>query len=306
MKATEVTIAIPTYRRGGILVATIRRLLDLPSPAAEIVVADQTERHAANDEALLAAWADRGAIRWFRLPSPSIPHAMNEALLHATAPLVLFLDDDIEPASDLAAAHAACFDDQSIWATVGQILQPGESPVVVSRPPDDLEFRFNHDRPELVTNVMAGNLCVRRDRAVRAGGFDENYIGAAYRFESDFALRLTAAGGRIRFEPRASLRHLQLATGGLRAYGDHRSSASPAHSAGDYYFALTHRRPIAPYALRRIRRNVFTRWHLRHPWAIAPKLIGELRGLARALALQRRGSRLLPARATETPDARRE
>src|SRR2546430_13404701 len=34
-----------------------------------------------------------------------------------------------------------------------------------------------------------------------------------YRFETDFALRLAAAGGKTWFEPHASLRHLKLATG---------------------------------------------------------------------------------------------
>src|ERR1041385_2066784 len=97
---------------------------------------------------------------------------------------------------------------------------------------------------------------VTRSRCVELGGFDENFVGAAYRFETDFALRVAAAGGRIWFEPHASIDHLKLSTGGLRSYGDHRTSASPFHSAGDYYFALHHRRPLWRYALRRLRANV--------------------------------------------------
>ena len=296
MRAADVTIVIPTYRRGEILVATLDRIHALPSPPAAILVVDQTESHAAGIAAELERRNRSGEIRLMTLAQPSIPHAMNEGLLAAMTPLVLFLDDDIEPASDLAAEHAACFDDATLSATVGQILQPGEAPATQPRPADDLEFRFNHDRSEIVTNVMAGNLCVRREAALAAGGFDENYTGAAYRFESDFALRLGAAGGRIRFEPRAAIRHLQLATGGLRSYGDHRSSSSPAHSAGDYYFGLTYRRDFSRYALRRMRRNVLTRWHLHHPWAIPPKLLGEVRGLLRAMSLRRRGARLVTGR----------
>src|SRR5947207_12272097 len=139
---------------------------------------------------------------------------------------------------------------------------------------------------------MAGNLSVKRQQAIDAGGFDENYVFAAYRFETDFALRLTAAGGRIRFEPRASLRHLKLPSGGLRAFGDHRVTASPAHAAGDYYFAL-HHRPFWRYAARRLVKNVATRFHLAHPWHIPSKLIGEMRGMLLARRLARQGPKLL-------------
>ena len=218
---------------------------------------------------------------------------MNVALLAATTPLVLYLDDDVEPSAGLIAAHQAAHAADERWAVVGQILQPGEEPRHFEQPEDDLEFHFNHDRGRLVANVMAGNLSVKRGQAIAAGGFDENFVGAGYRFETDFALRLIDAGGTIWFAPEATLRHLKLSTGGLRSYGDHRSSPSPAHSVGDYYFAIHHRRPLWRYALRRMRRNVATRYHLSHPWTIPTKLIGELRGLLRARRLARRGRKLV-------------
>src|SRR5207244_12524353 len=102
---------------------------------------------------------------------------------------------------------------------VGQILQPGQRPARVDQPADDLEFRFHADEGRFVTNVMAGNLSVKRERFLELGGFDENFVGVAYRFDSDFALRGAAAGATLAFEPRASIDHLKLATGGLRSYG---------------------------------------------------------------------------------------
>jgi GT2 family glycosyltransferase len=304
------TIAIPTYNRGAILVDTIARLLALEPSASEIVIADQTLAHSPDVAARLAAWHAEGAIRHLRLPEPSIPHAMNVALTEAQHPLVLFLDDDLIPAPGLVGEHLRAHRDASIWAVAGQVLQPGETPVRVAQQDDHLLFRFNSDTGAFLSNVMAGNLSVNRDRALAIGGFDENYIGAAYRFETDFALRLTAAGGRIWFEPRASIHHLKLSTGGLRAFGDHRSTMSPVHAAGDYYFALTHQPAFASYALRRLRQNVLTRWHLRHPYAIPTKLIGELRGMLLGWRLHRQGPRLVTAagnvqRARDLPGANR-
>lgn len=299
------SIAIPTYNRGEILLETIERLLRLDQTAGAIIVADQTAEHPPPQAGALERWSRSGTIVWLRLAEPSIPRAMNSALLAARTPLVLFLDDDVLPAADLVAAHTAAHADPAVWAVAGQVLEPGEEPVVyVENPPreergargkglEDLAFRFNSTRSAVVANVMAGNLSVKRDRAIAIRGFDENFVGAAYRFETDFARRLVGAGGLIRFDPGASVRHLKLASGGLRSYGDHRASASPAHSVGDYYFAMHHVPGFLRYAGRRIRQNVATSFHVSHPWTIPSKVLGELRGVLLARALFRKGRRLL-------------
>jgi GT2 family glycosyltransferase len=300
------TIAIPTYNRGAILVETIDRLLALQPRADAILIADQTKQHDPAVEARLHAWHEQGDLRWLRLETPSIPKAMNDALEAATTPLVLFFDDDIIPNADIVGAHVNAHANAEVWAVAGQVLQPGQEPNVgrasarlprggraEARPTlSDLSFPFNSTETTYVNNVMAGNLSVKRDKALRIGGFDENFIGAAYRFETDFAMRVTAAGGKILFEPRASLRHLQLSTGGLRSYGDHRTAPIPAHSAGDYYFALHHMPRFWPYAARRVVQNVATRYLAAHPWRIPGKLIGEWRGLLLARRLHRKGRRL--------------
>jgi hypothetical protein len=64
------------------------------------------------------------------------------------------------------------------------------------------------------------------------------------------------------------------------------------HSVGDYYFARLHAPRFWPYAAARVWRNVATRYHLRHPWTIPAKVIGELRGIALAGRLVRRGRKL--------------
>ncbi|HVG22698.1 MAG TPA: glycosyltransferase [Thermoanaerobaculia bacterium] len=287
-----ITIAIPTYNRGPILVETIERLLDLEPRAEAIVIADQTPEHRRDVHARLDEWHRTGAIQWLRLEQPSIPRAMNDALLAAKTPLVLFFDDDIIPDRGIVQGHVEAHRDGAIWAVAGQVLQPGEEPREVEQRGDALQFRFDATRGAFVNNVMAGNLSVKRARALAIGGFDENFVGAAYRFETDFAIRVAAAGGKVWFEPRASLRHLQLATGGLRSYGDHRRAPVPAHSAGDYYFALHHVRGFWRYAARRLAQNVVTRYLLTHPWNIPPKIVGELRGLLLARRLHRKGRAL--------------
>lgn len=296
------SIAIPTYNRGAVLMETIPRLLALEPPASEIMIVDQTGEHPRHVAARLAAWNASGAIRLMRLDEPSIPRAMNLALTATTSRYVLFLDDDIIPSPSLIAAHLDAYRDSGIAAVVGQVLQPGEEPAHHDEATlrrgtiADLEFRFNHDRACDIRNVMAGNLSVERESALAIGGFDESFVAVAYRFESDFALRLAKAGGRIRFEPSASIRHLKIRSGGIRAYGDHRRSASPAHSVGDYYFARRHAPAFWRYVGRRLMHNVATRYHLRRPWTIPGKLLGEARGLLLALRLAARPPQLATRR----------
>jgi GT2 family glycosyltransferase len=287
------TIAIPTYGRGSVLCETISMLLRLETPAGEIVIVDQTPSHPPEVEAKLLGFDASGAIRLIRLPQPSIPHAMNVALREASHPWVLFLDDDIIPDGNLVAAHLRAIRETNATAIVGQVLQPGEEPQHFDEATlrrgfiRDLEFRFNHDTAADVQNVMAGNLCVNREKALAIGGFDERYTAVAYRFETDFALRLIAAGGRIRYEPAASIRHLKAPGGGVRMWGDHRTSASPAHSVGDYTFARRHVPNFWRYVLLRLRKNILTRFHLTHPWTVPGKVIGEMRGLIGALRDER-------------------
>jgi SAM-dependent methyltransferase len=139
-------------------------------------------------------------------------------------------------------------------------------------------------------------LSVDRALALSVGGFDENFIPpVSFRFETEFAKRLIAAGGKIRFSPEASIRHLRISTGGTRSRGSHMASFSPLHGAGDYYYALRCGKGLDRilYMLRRPFREVRTKFHLLHPWWIPVKFIGELRAMALAFRLDKTGPRLL-------------
>jgi GT2 family glycosyltransferase len=296
------SVVIPTFGRDEVLTDTIEQLLAQSPAAAELLIVDQTPRHPEATEAKLLAWHATGAIRWIRRTEASQPSALNAALMVATQPFVLMLDDDIRIEPGFLASHIEGFLDESVWGVVGQVLQPGEVPLEAHvRKPDegplaDLEFPFRSATATWVLNGMSGNLCVRTDRAREIGGFDENFLPpVAYRFDTEFCKRLCKAGGRIRFQPSARIYHLRAARGGTRSQGSHQNSADPIHGVGDYYFAFRLGLNLATlsYVLRRPLREVTTRYHLRRPWWIPVKLIGELRAMLLAFRLFRSGPRLL-------------
>ena len=288
---------IPTLGRDKVLADTIESLLVLREPAAELLIVDQTPVHDDGTTQKLMRWDEDGRIRWIRLSKPSITRSMNHGLREASSPLVLFLDDDIRPRGELISKHAAAHQSRpDLWATVGQVIQPWQEPEDLDAPRKtvglrrDEDFPFHSTRELEVHNVMAGNLCVRRDRALSIGGFDENFQGAAYRFETEFARRIEAAGGSIRFLGNAGIDHLRVENGGTRVAGSHLTSASPRHGVGDHYYAMLHAESwgeATSYCVRRILREVRTKFHLTHPWWIPVKLLGEVRAYVAARRLIR-------------------
>lgn len=294
------SVVIPTCGREQVLVDTVSALLALERPADEVLVIDETENHDPETLRYLKQAEADGRIRWRRHRQPGQVSKLNRGLREASGDVILFLDDDIVPSPALVEMHRqAHARHPEAWAVVGQVLQPGEEP---SSPASrrtggsalrrDLDFPFRSAAPAWVENVMTCNLSVRRERALAVGGFDENFVPpVAHRAETEFAKRLAAAGGKIRFEPAASVRHLRAARGGVRIAGTHLASASPLHGAGDYYFALRTGKgwDRLRYIARRPFREVRTKFHLRHPWWIPVKFIGELRALALAIRLHRAG-----------------
>jgi GT2 family glycosyltransferase len=242
-------------------------------------------------EGALVSLEKKGRIRWIHLSAPSIPYAMNVGLKEARNDIVLFLDDDIIPGEKLIEAHLRSHaEGQNIVA--GQVLQPGEKPL-----PDDGSggFRFCSTRRQWISEFIGCNFSVKRKTALALGGFDENFVHVAYKFEADFSDRALSAGEKILFEPAASIRHLKAKRGGTRSYGEHLRTVKPSHSVGEYYYLFRSkkvRHRIGKILYRPVR-AIKTRHHMRHPWWIPVTLVSEFLGFLWAIFLFLRGPRFV-------------
>jgi GT2 family glycosyltransferase len=290
----KTSVVIPTYHREAVLLDTIVSLLKVMDNAdgyIELLIMDQTEHHDPATERSLEEWNQSGKIRWVRLDRPHITRSMNMGVQMAKGDIVLFLDDDIVPDPALVNEHVNAYGRHpEVWAVAGQVLQPWDTPQSVfytprgSRLTRYLDFPFFSTDGTFVENVMAGNLSVRRDHFLHLGGFDENFTPpVATRFETEFAKRLVSRGGKIWFEPKASIRHLRVSTGGTRSKGNHLTSMSSIHGLGDYYYALrcANAKGVERfvYIFKRPFREIRTMFHLKHPWYIPVKFIGEIKAL---------------------------
>jgi len=281
-----ISVAIPTYRREQVLLDTIGYLLSLEPSAAEILVLDQTEQHEPATLEQLQLFNDSGKIRWLRFDLPSIPKTMNRGLLEAAQDIVLFLDDDIRPEADLLTAHFAIHQIHNSVLVAGRVIQPWQEGVDFSKVRN---LRFAALKIAWINEFIGCNFSVRRKNALCIGGFDENFVRVAYRFEAEFAHRFLKAGNRIYFEPRACIHHLKAVEGGTRTYDNFLVTAKPDHAVGSYYYYLRAGK-IIDFILRPLK-AVKTRHHLRHPWQIPLSLLAEFRGMLWALKLFRGGPR---------------
>ena len=227
---------------------TIEYLLALEPRAGEIVIVDQTRAHPPDVAARLQAWNDARC----HPPDPARravdpaghehgPARGRAARTCSSSTTTSSPRRTSSPRTPRALARAGA---SGPWS--GRSCSPARrrrtsTSRAAPRILRDLEFRFNHDTACDVQNVMAGNLS-RRPRA-RA---------RHRRLRRELHRRRLPLRDRLRAAPRRGRRPHPLRAGGLhpppqgprrrrpRMWGDHRTSASPAHSVGDYYFARRH------------------------------------------------------------------
>jgi glycosyltransferase involved in cell wall biosynthesis len=286
------TVAIPTYGREELLIQTLEHFLGMPLPAAEILVLDQTETHSPIVDETMKSWESEGKLCWLRIPRPSIPASMNLGLLKARYEIVLFVDDDIIPESGLLKAHLMAYKNAGAALIAGRVIQPWQEGTDFSA---DDKFHFASLKRCWVNEFMGGNFSVRRDTAITLGGFDENFVHVAYRYEMEFAERILSAGEKIFFEPDATIHHLRVKEGGTRSFGEYLRTIKPSHAVGAYYYLLRSKK-IRYRAIKIMTRffcSVKTLHHLKNPWWIPVMLIAELWGFLWALLLFLRGPRFI-------------
>ena len=292
-RSIPISIVIPTYGREQALIDTISSLLDLEEKPAQIIVADQSMSHQPDVTQQLAVWHQDELINLLSLPEPSIPHAMNTGLLHATQAIVLFVDDDIKAHQHFVKIHYEAQQQTQNLIVAGKVIQPWDEKQKLT----DAGHQFNSAEKKFISHFMGGNFSINKHQAINLGGFDENFIGVAYRFESEFAERWVNAGNQILFEPAAVIDHLKVTSGGTRKYGEHTTTVQPFHAVGAYYYLLisknTDNKPSA--ILKRLVQSVTTRHHLKRPWYIPVTLLAEIRGLIMARRLAKAGPEYINA-----------
>ncbi len=177
------------------------------------------------------------------------PAARNDILKHTRTPIILFLDDDSEPAPTWAAMMCKRFENATVGGCVGrsETIDQGSEPLRSDTGRvtwlGTVTDGFSSGVAQDVDTVIGCNAGFLADVIRTLGGFDELYTGNAMREETDMSLRVKAAGYRIVFEPSAYVFHRRYEHGGARKVDD-RIAWYFHFFSNETYFFLKHRNPI--------------------------------------------------------------
>jgi glycosyltransferase involved in cell wall biosynthesis len=215
-----VSIAICTYnnaRKLELVLESLRGLICPPPLEYEILVVDNNS----SDETIgvvercQAAWGPR--LRYIFEGAQGLSHARNRALKEAAADIISYLDDDVKVDPHWLSAVATAFEEYPAAVVGGKsyLIYPTERPAWL---PEEYEFLLS--KLDYGDQVIVGvdkdlfglNFSVRKEWALRAGGFDPSLGRRGHSLgsgeESDLLKRIRARGGIAVYQPNAVVGHL--------------------------------------------------------------------------------------------------
>ena len=207
---TRLSVVIPTFNRPDALPRTLAALArqTLDPDSYEIVIVED-----AKNEASVPAADNRLDMRVMRAEHPGASHARNAGWRAALHPVVLFLGDDIIPAPDLLARHAALHDehpDERV-GVLGYVEWARELKRTAFMVWLDQGIQFNYpsiDGSEAGPgHLYTANVSLKRAALEQVGGFDAERFPFLYE-DIDLGVRLFRGGFRLIYDQRATAEHL--------------------------------------------------------------------------------------------------
>ena len=142
----------------------------------------------------------------------------------ATAPIVLYLDDDVTISEKSISAHISAYKDGSILAVAGRVINDNEKISKDSKVGKILWFgasilkNFSYEHKTFVDFPYGCNMSYRKNILQGIGGFDEKLAPPIYAYnEIDLGFRISSKHkNSFIFLPDALVYHHQYKTGGTR------------------------------------------------------------------------------------------
>jgi GT2 family glycosyltransferase len=200
-----IAVVIPTHNRKELLRPLLERLL-ADSGTCEVVVA--ADGCTDGTDELLTEWSARDPrVRPLLIhPQGGSANARAAAVAAASTPVVLALDDDIEPGPGLVAGHARLQHRQEGLVVVGYM--PTETPTEKGREQfATLEYAANYestcevyeqDPDRILLSLWTGNVSFPKDMLIQAtSGYDSEF---RYHGDADLGIRLHELGARAVFD----------------------------------------------------------------------------------------------------------
>lgn len=195
-----VSVIIPTHNRSGALKRTLDALGQQHYPLSELEVIVAADGCTDDTSEMLKAYQAPYTLKWIEQPGQGPAVARNQGAALASAPLLIFLDDDIEASPGFVAAHVQAHQKQANQVVLGYLptileAQTGffritlrgwwEAMFQKMRQPG---YRFAY------CDLLSGNFSVSADLFAAVGKFDPQF-----RCHEDYELGMRLLQAKVRF-----------------------------------------------------------------------------------------------------------
>jgi len=243
----DLSVVVPTYSRAD----AVARLLEalsrqtLAPERFELIIAIDGSRDGTLELVTGYSAPYRLSSIWQENSGPAT--ARNQAALRSSAPILLFLDDDMEPVAECLEAHLQAHEPARRRCVLGAApidLRAGDAPVArYFQGKFDAHFtRLSApDHRFIARDFYSGNFSLERALLLEVGLFDTSFTQYGNE-DVDLALKLRAAGAEIAYEPRALARQ-RFDKDVVRAFAD-------AKAKGQTALQVAHKHPEALSELR--------------------------------------------------------
>ncbi|MEO6848718.1 MAG: glycosyltransferase [Chthoniobacterales bacterium] len=218
------SILIVTCNRRAALRQTLDDILKQTQYPDEIIVIDQSRDDSGNPVDPSDALKDVPQLRYIYQTVQNAEVARNRAIREAVGSLLIMVDDDVRLPITFVESHVKNYHAPEIDAIAGQVLRPNQKPTDQTskefewQPDGWTFFPLHFSQRCRAINWPSCNGSIRREVAIAAGGFDEQFSRTWFD-DTDFSWRLKQIGAHVVFDPEASAVHLKVSSGGKRPEG---------------------------------------------------------------------------------------
>ena len=158
-----------------------------------------------------------------------LPFSLNRGVSNANGDIIVFTDDDCIADKDWLSHLVKWYENPIVGGVGGRVVPIELDALWIPRRKRHTylvgRLSWNGDvisnfelgqKPVFVDFLSGANMSFRKELIKKVGGFSPIYKGNAYRFESDFSLKIRRLGFKIVFDPSAIVFHRRANTGGCR------------------------------------------------------------------------------------------
>ncbi|MCS6776837.1 MAG: glycosyltransferase family A protein [Chloroherpetonaceae bacterium] len=206
VNALQISVVIPTYNRRESLLRALRALTRQTFPAGHFEVIVVSDGSTDGTKEAVQALQTPYQLTFVEQSNSGPSVARNRGAELAQAPLLVYMDDDIEPVPGFLQEHASAHAGVEDLVLIGPQSEPPDESAphwiawehrMLQRQYDNFVNGVWRAGPN---NLYSGNFSVRREHLLAVGGFDVRFTRQE---DVELGFRLAQRGLRFDFNPRA-------------------------------------------------------------------------------------------------------